>query len=239
MPYAKSGSFAFQSAGRQSVRCDEKPVFEVRYEVQSKIRKKRPSVCGGPYRQAVCLDDSYLLAASLYIHLNPVKAGLVSDSRRYRWSSSGLYCRNEAPESFVYPDLILRLLSEDQIEGKKRYRLLLKQGSELEAAHVMEEEDAIERFSSKLATIFPSIFRQVNDKKHVVNSFDLGLLGMEELKRKIEDMKELRSYNTLESRKAREYLIEQLLARGYKRTEIAERLGLSRKTVYNILKSDL
>ena len=201
--------------------------------------ERKGHLFGGPYRQAVCLDDSYLLAASVYMHLNPVKAGLVSAPQRYRWSSSRLYCKDDAPKSFIDPDFILHLLSEDQIEGRKRYRLLLKQGSELAAAHVLEQEDAIERFRSKLASIFPSIFRRVNNKNHVIKSPDLDLLGMEELERKIKDMKEGRNFSTPESRKARKYLIEQLIARGYKRTEIAERLGLSRKTVYNILKSDL
>jgi len=211
-----------------------------RYAMRFNLKYERKGhLFGGPYRQAVCLDDGYLLSASLYIHLNPVKAGLVSDSRRYRWSSSRLYCKDDVPKSFVDPDLILGLLSENKIEGKKRYRLLLKQGSELAAAHVLEQEDAIERFSSKLASIFPSIFRRVNDRKQVIKSFDLGLLDMEELERKIEDLKEGRNYNALESKKARKYLIEQLIARGYKRIEIAERLGLSRKTVYNLLKSDL
>jgi putative transposase len=42
---------------------------------------------------------------------------------------------------------------------------------------------------------------------------------------------------TPETRKAKKFLIEQLIARGFNRKEIAERLGVSRKTVYNILKS--
>ncbi|NIV11382.1 MAG: helix-turn-helix domain-containing protein, partial [Aliifodinibius sp.] len=32
------------------------------------------------------------------------------------------------------------------------------------------------------------------------------------------------------------YLIEQLISRGYTRKEIAEMLGVSRKTIYNLLK---
>jgi putative transposase len=40
-----------------------------------------------------------------------------------------------------------------------------------------------------------------------------------------------------ETRQAKKYLVQQLLARGYKRTEVAARLGVSRKTVYNILHS--
>jgi hypothetical protein len=54
-----------------------------------------------------------------------------------------LYCEDDAPKSFIDPDFILHLLSEDQIEGKEKYRLLLKQGSELEAAHVLEVEEKL------------------------------------------------------------------------------------------------
>lgn len=35
--------------------------------------QRKGHLFGGHYRQAVCPDDSYLLAASVYIHLNPVK----------------------------------------------------------------------------------------------------------------------------------------------------------------------
>jgi len=71
--------------------------------------ERKGHLFGGPYRQAVCLDDSYLLAASLYIHMNPVKAGLVSEPISYRWSSYRLYCDEDAPKSFIDPDFILGL----------------------------------------------------------------------------------------------------------------------------------
>ncbi len=201
--------------------------------------ERKGHLFGGPYRQAVCLDDSYLLAASVYIHLNPVKAGLALVPRRYRWSSSELYCRDDAPKSFIDPEFILHMLSENQLEGKKRYRLMLKEGSALTTAHVLEQEDAIERFSSKLASIFPSIFKKVNNKRQVIKSSAQNLLSIEDLEREIRDMKE--DYHSIKPKdqKAKKYLIEQLISRGYKRSEIAERLGLSRKTVYNILKSTL
>ena len=43
-----------------------------------RVYERKGHLFGGPYRQAVCLDDSYLLAVSLYIHLNPVKAAHAS-----------------------------------------------------------------------------------------------------------------------------------------------------------------
>ena len=129
---------------------------------------------------------------------------------------------------------------------------MLKQGSELEAAHVLEQEDAIEHFQSKLASMFPSIFKMVNKKRQIAKFLGIDIPGMEELERHlpaialaqarragIETVEKESSYRKPESRKAKKYLIEQLIARGYTRTEIADRLGVSRKTVYNILRASL
>ncbi|MEA3414829.1 MAG: hypothetical protein U9R02_01515 [Thermodesulfobacteriota bacterium] len=66
------------------------------------------------------MDDSYLLAASLYIHLNPVKAGLSTDLLAYRWSSCRLYYQDNAPKSFIEPNFILGLLSGDKLGSKKK-----------------------------------------------------------------------------------------------------------------------
>lgn len=197
--------------------------------------ERKGHLFGGPYRQAVCLHDSYLLAASVYIHLNPVKAALAPDPSIYRWSSCRLYCEHNAPKSFVDPHFILHMLSEDGVEKKENYRLLLKQGTELETGQVLEKEDAIEQFRSKLASVFPSLFRLVEKKKQIASTSGIDLPSIEELERQIEAMRAGRFSNKPADRKAKKYLIEQLIARGYKRAEIAERLGVSLKTVYNLV----
>ena len=91
--------------------------------------ERKGHLFAGPYRQAVCLDNSYLLAASLYIHLNPVKAKLAPDPQTYRWSSCRLYYDDHAPKSFINSNFILGLLSGSDIENKKKYRRMLNQGS--------------------------------------------------------------------------------------------------------------
>jgi putative transposase len=40
-----------------------------------------------------------------------------------------------------------------------------------------------------------------------------------------------------ESKKAKKYIVDQLLARGFKKSEIAKRLGISRPSLYNIINS--
>lgn len=190
---------------------------------------------GGPYRQAVCLDDSYLLAASLYMHLNPVKAGISREPCDYRWSTARLYVDDEAPESFVDPDFILNLLNDDISESKGQYSLLVKQGSDIETGEVLEQEDVIDRLRTKVAAVFPSIFQYVERKRKIAEMTKMDLLGFDEIERKIEEVR-IDTSTKPESRKAKKFLIEQLRSRGFKQKEIAERLGISRKTVYNLSK---
>jgi putative transposase len=196
--------------------------------------ERRGHLFGGRYRQAVCFDDSYLLAASLYIHLNPVRAGLAPNPADYRWSSCRLYTDKAVSKSFVEPGFILGLLPENK---KEKYVEFLEQGMALELGEVMEQEDAIESFRERLMSLYPLVFARVARMKKVVGHSGLELVGVEELEDLINDMKEGPFFGKPKGREAKRYLIEQLISRGYKREEIATHLGISRKTIYNILKS--
>ena len=198
--------------------------------------ERKGHLFGGPYRQAVCLDDSYLLAASLYIHMNPVRAGILNDPRDYRWSSVRLYYDPNAPRSFVNPDFVLGLLSEDKIRQKEIYADLLEKSTEVESVDALEKVDAIGLFRKKLAERFPGIFSGFREKK-VFQKTGLEMLDEDEIAKLIKSMRNKKTRLTPEGRKARKFLIEQLISRGYKKYEIAEKLGVSRKTVYNILKT--
>ena len=222
----------------------EKNLYEAMRDLFSRYAMKfnrkyerKGHLFGGPYRQAICLNDGYLLAASLYIHLNPVRADLAKGPLSYRWSSCRLYCKDDAPRAFVDPSFILGLLPGGNAERKEKYRFLLKQGSGLKSEEVLEQEKAIERFRSKLTFLIPSIFKQVENGGQVAASSGVDMLALAELERRIETLKNTYGRSSPEDKKAKKYLIEQLVARGFKKTEIAERLGISRKTVYNILKS--
>ena len=196
--------------------------------------ERKGHLFGGRYRQAVCLDDSYLLAASLYIHLNPVRAGLAPNPVEYRWSSCRLYTDRTVGKSFVDAGFILSLLPENK---KEKYVGLLERGMALELGEVMEQEEAIENFREKLIFLYPLIFARVARMKKVVGHSGLELMGMEELEDLVSDTKEGPYPGKPKGREAKRYLIEQLVSRGYKREYIAKQLGISRKTIYNILKS--
>lgn len=68
--------------------------------------------------------DSYLLELVRYIHLNPVRAGLVNDPALYRWSSHHAYLGTRT-ESWVTTDFTLRMFSADSGRAVSAYRAFL------------------------------------------------------------------------------------------------------------------
>jgi putative transposase len=198
--------------------------FNRRYE-------RKGHLFGGPYRQSVVLDEVYLLAVSLYIHLNPVRAGLASHPSEYRFSSCRLYVNKDAPKSFIDPTFILSLLSDKEEERIARYTELLDRGKTARLGNILEDENAIERFVKSLKNSFPAIFSMFHKRSNKL--LDAPLSGsFEENIEKYENLRELRTHESLEAKK---YCIEQLIARGYTRSQVAEQLRISRKTVYNLL----
>jgi len=205
--------------------------------------QRKGHLFGGPYRQAVCLDDAYILAASIYIHVNPVRAGIVKDALRYRWASTALYVKEAKRKSFVNPDLVLSILADgdraDLGGARKRYIDLLRRGSGIKVKEVLEMEDAIEDFLFKLKRVSPFLIERVLRKKKSSEALGMELASLGEIEDMIETVQKNRNIRDPQARDAKRYLIEQLLARGYQRKEIAQKLRISRKTVYNILRSSI
>jgi putative transposase len=135
----------------------------------------------------------------------------------------------------VDPNFVLSILPEDG-GRKKRYKLLMKKGMELISGHVLEKHDAIENLRAQLAADYPSVFALVAKARRVAAQARIQVLSMEEIEELTTEAKSGVRAASPESRKAKKFLIEQLIARGYKRREIAEQLGMSRKTVYNLSK---
>jgi len=198
--------------------------------------ERKGHLFAGPYRQSVCLDDSYLLAASLYIHMNPARAGIVGDPRKYRWSSVKLFYDESSLRSFVNPDFVLRLLGPDNRERKKLYCELLERSVSLASGDVMEETGAVAQLRKALIRVFPSVFSGVANRKQIAQRTGLELLDEEEIMESIRSMRDRGKRISLETMKARRFLAEQLIARGYKKQAIAGMFGVSVKTIHNTLK---
>lgn len=81
----------------------------------------------GRYKAILCDKDAYLLALVRYLHLNPVRAGLVQDPARYRWSSHRAYLHltHELP---IPREIILGQFSRKAAEAVSGYQTYIRQG---------------------------------------------------------------------------------------------------------------
>lgn len=196
----------------------------------AKYERKGHVFCGA-YREALCLDDSYALATSIYIHLNPVRAGMAGDPFDYRWSSCGLYAKGEKKASFADEKFILGLLSNDADSAREIYRQILTRSAFIRTAEVWEKPGVLNSFKSELirtVTGLPALKNTLLKKEHDV-------LDANFIDKKIDELSEKGRLRSPQGLHARKYLINQLKARGFTLSEIAERFGISRQTVYNTL----
>ncbi len=84
----------------------------------------------GRFKSFMILDDDYLGTLLRYIHLNPVKAGLVRKSSAFRWSSDRYYRFH--PQDKDWPDIMVRVPGFEGRSGSSLFRQLLAQEEELE-----------------------------------------------------------------------------------------------------------
>lgn len=80
----------------------------------------RGEVFQGRYRAILVEKDSYLQILSAYIHLNPVRAGMVQEPEAYRFSSFPAYCGKVRVPPFLYTRNLVGLFNGDA-EYYQRY----------------------------------------------------------------------------------------------------------------------
>jgi putative transposase len=103
------------------------------YAVSYNMRRKRHGhVFRNRYRSIVCEDEPYLLELVRYIHLNPLRAGLVKDLdelARYRWVGHGALMGNVKREWQDTAEVLARFSGEES-EARKRYTAFVADGVE-------------------------------------------------------------------------------------------------------------
>ena len=84
--------------------------------------RKSGHVFQGRYKAIVCDKDEYLLQLIRYIHLNPVRAGMVKEPEKYLYSGHGAYLQGKASET-IDPSKVLSVMG-----GRARYRAFVSDG---------------------------------------------------------------------------------------------------------------
>lgn len=84
----------------------------------------------GRYKSFIVDKESYLLEVGRYIHLNPVRAGIVERAEDYRWSSYQEYISKNSKQKITDTDDTLYSFSKVRTEAVNRYREFVYAGIE-------------------------------------------------------------------------------------------------------------
>ena len=122
----ESLSTMMQSIGRQYVR-----YFNRSY-------KRSGTLWEGRFKSALIDTERYLLTCSRYIELNPVRAGIVKEPEKYRWSSYAANALGYQDTCVTPHPLYLRLGSTGEIR-QQAYRALFDEHLDSDALRIIRE----------------------------------------------------------------------------------------------------
>jgi len=101
-------------------------------------RKRSGHLFQGRYKALLVDIDEYAQELSRYIHLNPVKAGMVENPGQFKWSSYRYYIDMNKSPSWLFTDFILSLFSRKVSVAKKQYRKFVESMVEVEYENPLE-----------------------------------------------------------------------------------------------------
>jgi len=129
----------------------------------------------GRYRGILVERESYLIPLSRYVHLNPVRAGVVDRPEEYQWSSyRGIIGRGKKEEWMEYGG-ILSAFGKNQTQAKREYRKYVEEELSQEVQNplaglqgrlVLGGEEFIERLKGMLGG--KRISREVPERRRFV-----------------------------------------------------------------------
>jgi REP element-mobilizing transposase RayT len=93
----------------------------------NKKYKRVGHIFQGRYHSVLVQKDSYALELSRYIHLNPVRAGMVRAPEQYRWSSYRAYVGKEQ-DRLVNAEELLGMMSPLEAEQRALYTQFVMDG---------------------------------------------------------------------------------------------------------------
>jgi len=95
----------------------------------------------GRYKAILCDQDSYLLSLLKYIHLNPVRAGMVENVDEYRWSAHRVYMQGEQEKPLIDANNLLGIFSRNKANAIKLYQAFMHEKETLEKKDVYRTID--------------------------------------------------------------------------------------------------
>jgi len=96
----------------------------------------------GRYKAILCEKDKYFLELSAYIHLNPVRGGIVKDPSQFPWSSYRSYVGSRK-EDLIDEEFLLKIFGDRRNQAQRGYERFVSariQNERAEDFYVIEDQ---------------------------------------------------------------------------------------------------
>ena len=120
-------------------------------------RKRSGHLLQGRYKAILVEADEYLAELSRYIHLNPVRAGIVERPEQYQWSSYQSFIGQSKPPAWLKTGFTLGCFAKKESDARRKYKsfvegMIGKEYESLESktfgASILGNADFVEEVSS-------------------------------------------------------------------------------------------
>jgi hypothetical protein len=91
-------------------------------------RRRAGHLLQGRYTGILVEADEYAKELSRYIHLNPVRAGVVEKPQDFQWSSYTAYIGKRNPPDWLARDFILSYFGGKEIKAQREYQDFVEAG---------------------------------------------------------------------------------------------------------------
>ncbi len=182
----------------------------------------------GRFKSILVEKDAHLLALCRYIVCNPVRAGMVDDPAKYRWSSFKATAGMAKTPGCLSTDWVLRQFGKTRSKAQAEYRRFVKSAMKeaspwkaLKGQCLLGGADFIERLSPLLK--LTSALLEIPKVDRMLHRPDLASL--------------FPTPERVDKTRRNQAIREAYREHGYSQKEIADHLGLHYTTVSNILRN--
>jgi REP element-mobilizing transposase RayT len=134
----------------------------------------------GRYKSIIVDEDSYSIKLSTYIHLNPLRTGIVDNLRKYKWSSYLDYTGKRSRIKRLEPEFILKQFDNNLKRARRRYERYVLENIDMKnplresyKGIVLGSEGFINRIKQKIEAI--------GEKRETVGTKMAGTYTQEEI----------------------------------------------------------
>ena len=192
-------------------------------------RKRSGHLFQGRYKGILVEADEYALELSRYIHLNPVRIGIVNEPGEYRWSSFQEYTGKKIMTDWLTTEFILGYFDKSQPAAQKKYSQFV------EELIGKEYESPLKQMVAATMLGTPEFVANIQEQHLDGKSLDRNLPALKHLKGKptIDQILEITGNVLKEDKKLAAKVAIYLCHRysGLKLKEIGERFGVKESAV--------